>query len=183
MQTDGTPQQQQRQGRKDSSVKRQKATSGQKHVHFAGAFEIDNPGLDGKRVQAYSREQPTATKKVFLEGYTDSPEFSRFANPIVHNNQDADDDRDYIAPPKFANYQSPMDRQKADPLEFRRMASFGAHLQANATTNGKSHNAGTPPVHPTVGTSQAHILEDVEDLVDEDDDEEPEDDTFEFLLK
>lgn len=183
MQVDGTTQQQ-RKGRENSPPKRQKAIMEEKHVHFGGAFEAGTLVSGGKRVRVHGQRPPGAAKN-FFERYTDSPEFSRFANPVVRNNQDGDDDDgdDYIAPPKFANYQSPMDRQKADPLEFRRLASFGAHLQAKANPVCEGFNGARLPVQSAVAAGQASMAEDDEDLVDEDDDEEPEDDTFEFLLK
>lgn len=181
MQVDDTTQQQ-RKARENSAPKRQKAIMEEKHVHFGGAFEAEDPALGDKRVRAHGQRPPGAAKN-FLEGYTDSPEFSRFPNPVVHKNQEGDDDEDdYIAPPKFANYQSPMDRPKADPLEYRRLASFGAHLQTKATLLFEGFNGARLPVQSAVPAGQAPMAEDDEDVMDEDD-EEPEDDTFEFLLK
>lgn len=155
-----------------------------KHVHFAGAFRRGDLDADGKRVQVYGQGLPGAAK-TFLEGYSDSPEFSRVQNPVVHSDQDADDDDDdYIGPSKFANYLSPMDRQRADPLEFRRMASLGAYRRAYTNTSGisKSHDEDIIPTQSANIASQASNAEGSEDLMDEDD-EEPEDDTFEFLMK
>lgn len=180
MQANGTTQKQQKR-REDNPPKRQKVATEEKHVHFGGAFECDALVSDGKSVRACG-QRPPSTAKNFFEEYTDSPEFSRFANPVVHNNQSADDDDgDYVAPPKFANYQSPMDRPKADPLEYRRLASFGAHLQAKANPVGQGHNGARLSEQPAV-VNQAPMAENNEDPMDEDD-EEPEDDTFEFLWK
>ncbi|ROV88765.1 hypothetical protein VMCG_10082 [Cytospora schulzeri] len=181
MQVDGTTQQQ-RKGRKNSPPKRQKAIMEEKHVQFGGILEGGNLAPDGKRVGT-KQGRPKAAKN-FFEGYTDSPEFSRFSNPVVQKTQDGDDDdEDYIAPPKFANYQSPMDRRKADPFELRRLASFGAHLQARAQLGGECFNGARLPTQSAVAASLAPVVEDDEYVMDEDDDEEPEDDTFEFLLK
>lgn len=179
MQANGTTQNQQKR-REDNPPKRQKAATTEKHVHFGGVFECGNLASDGKCVRVRS-QKPPSTAKTFLEGYTDSPEFSRFANPVVDNSQNTnDDDQEYIAPPKFANYQSPMDRPKADPLEYRRLASFGAHLQAQANLV-ESHNGARLPVQPAFTASHASMALNGEDPMDEDD--EPEDDTFEFLFK
>lgn len=184
MQADG-PTQQQQEGREDSPPKRQKDATEERHVHFAGAFEVEDLNADGKRVQVYGQGLPGIPKRVFLEGYTNSPEFSRIINPVVHHNPDAnDDDQNYMVPSKFANYQSPMDRQKADPLELRRMATFGAHLQAKAKPPVQGHNENLLPDESADAARQAPIVEKEEDLLmDEEDDEEPEDDTFEFLLR
>lgn len=122
-------------------------------------------------------------KKVFFERYTDSPEFSRVRNPVVHvrNRRELDDVIDPTS--KLANYQSPMDRRRWEPTDLRRMAVFGAQKQAHAdaiTKNQRKPSAGKA----AVSTDPSFLTRDSEDLLDDDDDDEegPEDDTFEFLL-
>ncbi|KAG6354729.1 hypothetical protein INS49_003810 [Diaporthe citri] len=131
---------------------------------------------------------PAVTEKeVFFERYTDSPEFSRVRNPVVHmrNRTRLDDDEDasdVIDPSsKLANYQSPMDRLKWDPMDLRRLAAFGAHKQAYANTATKNHDK--PKAVKTAHSVDLDLLVDDEENLEDDDDEEPEDDTFEFLLK
>lgn len=95
---------------------------------------------------------------------------------------DDEDDSDLVDPSsKFANYQSPMDRLKRDPMDLRRLAAFGAHRLANTNAATKDiEKTGAATTVPSVG--RGSFAEDEEISVD-DDDEEPEDDTFEFLLK
>lgn len=125
-------------------------------------------------------------KKVFFERYSDSPEFSRVQNPVVHTRNrttlDDEDASDVIDPSsKLANYQSPMDRLKWDPMDLRRLAAFGANKQANANPATNIHDK-SKAARPALSAEPLLLLEDEEHSVDEDD-EEPEDDTFEFLLK
>lgn len=153
-------------------------------------------------MQVYDQGLPGEAKETFFEGYTDSPEFSRFENPVVHHRQDPDDDddddQDYVGPSKLANYLSPMDRPKADVLDFRRMAIFGAHRQAQTSIffgRPTGHDEVIPSVEPADAaenattqaaenaTTQASHADIPDGLVDDDDDEEPEDDTFEFLMR
>lgn len=142
---------------------------------------------DGPHVRSSPDGYPVVTeKKVFFERYSDSPEFSRVKNPVVHTRNemgpDDEDASDVIDPSsKLANYQSPMDRLKWDPMDLRRLAAFGAHKQANANTATKNHEK-SKAVDPALSAGPLLLLEDEEHSVDGDD-EEPEDDTFEFLLK
>ncbi|KAK7739643.1 hypothetical protein SLS53_005610 [Cytospora paraplurivora] len=174
--------QQQKTGEGSQSEK-QKAATAQKHVHFAGVFDGGKMDLDGQHVRVNGQSPPRTGRKVFLEGYTDSPEFTHVENPVVHLEDADSDEQDYVGPSKFANYQSPMDRKKSDPLEYLRMASFGAQRQATASSFSRGFHEDPAPAEPIDAPSQVLIVEEVGDLMDEDDDEEPEDDTFEFLLK
>lgn len=146
-------------------------------VHTADDPPERSPGL----------ASPAVTEnQVFFERYTDSPEFSRVKNPVVHmrNRMDPNDEdaSDVIDPTsKLANYQSPMDRLKSDPMDLRRLAAFGAHKQASASIAITKHDkSGTGNTAPGV---ERVLSEDDEESSVGDDDEEPEDDTFEFLLK
>lgn len=146
------------------------------------AYSADDPHM-----RSSPHGYPAATEKeVFFERYTDSPEFSRVKNPVVHMRNrtrlDDEDASDVIDPSsKLANYQSPMDRLKWDPMDLRRLAAFGAHKQAYANTATKNHDE-SKAVKPAHGARRDLLVEDDENTEDEDD-EEPEDDTFEFLLK
>lgn len=140
---------------------------------------------DDSRMRSSGHPYPAFTKKVFFERYSDSPEFARINNPVMgmrHQPElDDEDDSDVVDPSsKLANYQSPMDRLKRDPLGLRRLAAFGAHKQANADVATKD-NKKTRAVTTVPSVDLGSFAEDKEISVD-DDDEEPEDDTFEFLL-
>lgn len=183
MQADGITQQL-KMGGEGNQSKKQKAATAQKHVHFAGAFDGEKRNLDSPRVRVNGQSTPKSGKKVFLEGYTDSPEFTHVENPVVQLEDADSDEQEYTGPSKFANYQSPMDRKKADPLEYLRMASFGAQRQATASLFSRGFYEDPTPAEPVDAPRQVPIVEKIGDLMDEDDDdEEPEDDTFEFLLK
>lgn len=153
-----------------------------KRVHFSTASVANNT-----RMRSSGHVPPAVVgKKVFFEGYSDSPEYSRVNNPVVHMRDspetEDEDDGDYVDPSsKFANYQSPMDRQKWVPMDLRRLAVFGAQKQAN--TNAAIRNdEKTRAAESTPSIDQSVLAGDEENLTDEDDDER-EDDTFEFLLK
>lgn len=139
----------------------------------------------GPHIRSSAHGYPAVTeKKVFFERYSDSPEFSRVKNPVVHTRTrtelDDEDASDVIDPSsKLANYQSPMDRLKWDPMDLRRLAAFGAHKKANANTATDNHDK-SKAMKPSFSADSVLLIEDEEDS---DDDEEPEDDTFEFLLK
>lgn len=146
------------------------------------------PG-DDSHIPSSPHGYPAVTeKKVFFERYSDSPEFSRVKNPVVHmrarTRLDDEDASDVIDPSsKLANYQSPMDRLKWDPMDLRRLAAFGAHKQAYANTATKNHDK-SKAVKTAHNVDPDLLVEDEENPEDDDDDdEEPEDDTFEFLLK
>ncbi|KAJ0117381.1 hypothetical protein J7T55_003795 [Diaporthe amygdali] len=169
----------------DGPLKRARTRMRDRHVHFSTASTASDLGI-----RSPSLGTPAVAEKVFFEGYSDSPEFSRVKNPVVHRPElDDEDDSDYIDPSsKLANYQSPMDRPKWnlmdphnwDPTDLRRLAAFGAHKQANANAaimNDEKPRAATSA--PSLDQSFADVEE---ELMDEDD-EEPEDDTFEFLRK
>lgn len=148
-----------------------------RQVHPSTARTADEPHI---------RSPHVTEKEVFFERYSDSPEFSRVKNPVVHVRNraglDDEDDSDVIDPSsKLANYQSPMDRLKWDPLDLRRLAAFGAHKLANANTATNNHDK-SKAVEPALVADRVLLVEDEESSVDEDD-EAPEDDTFEFLLK
>lgn len=146
------------------------------------AYPADDP-----HIRSSPRGYPAVTeKKVFFERYSDSPEFSRVKNPVVHmrNRMRADDEdaSDVIDPSsKLANYQSPMDRLKWDPMDLRRLAAFGAHKRANANTATKNHDRSKAV--KTAQSADRDLLVEDEENPEDDDDEEPEDDTFELLLK
>lgn len=137
----------------------------------------------GPQIRSSARGYPAVTKKkVFFERYSDSPEFSRVKNPVVHTRNrtelDDEDASDVIDPTsKLANYQSPMDRLKRDPMDLRRLAAFGAHKKANASTATDNHDKSKAVA--SFSADSVLLIDDEEDS----DDEEPEDDTFEFLLK
>lgn len=141
---------------------------------------------DDHGLRSSGHRHPAVTdKKVFFERYTDSPEFSRVKNPVVHVRNrawlDDEDASDVIDPTsKLASYQSPMDRRNWEPMDLRRLAVFGAHKQANANASTKDQQR-TSAVK-TAARAETSFLARDESSVD-DDDEEPEDDTFEFLLK
>lgn len=173
-------QQQQQQGkpkeRKDSPPKRVRTgmQDSQAEPSRADAADDPDPRSPGQRYPAVTE------KKVFFERYTDSPEFSRVRNPVVHvrNRRELDDVIDPTS--KLANYQSPMDRRKWDPMDLRRVAVFGAQKQANADTK----NQRKPSTEKVVSSDSSLFAGNAEKLVEDDDDDEegPEDDTFEFLL-
>lgn len=179
-------QQQQKQGRpkerQDSPPKRARTEIQDSQVQPSEADAADDPRPrpSGQRYAAVTG------KKVFFERYSDSPEFSRFKNPVVQMRNrtrlDDEDASDVIDPTsKLANYQSPMDRRTWNPMDLRRLAVFGAHKQANA--NAITKNQQKSSAEKTAASSDPSFFAgDWENLVD-DEDEEPGDDTFEFLLK
>jgi hypothetical protein len=96
---------------------------------------------------------------------------------------DEDEDASDVIDPtsKLANYQSPMDRRKWDPMDLRRLAVFGAQKEARANAITKDQQKSrtekiTADIDPSLWAEDL-------DMLDYDDDEEPEDDTFEFLLR
>lgn len=180
-----TQEQQEQRGRpkerQDSPPKRArtKRQESQLQLSKADAADAPSPRSSGHRYPAITE------KRVFFERYTDSPEFSRVKNPVVHVRNrtwlDDEDASDVIDPTsKLANYQSPMDRRTWEPMDLRRLAVFGAHRQANANANTKNQKESSAV--KTAARVETSFLARDENSVD-DDDEEPEDDTFEFLLK
>lgn len=141
---------------------------------------------DGPQIRSFPHGYPAVTeRKVFFERHSNSPEFSRVKNPVVHTRNktvfDDEDVSDVIDPSsKLANYQSPMDRLKWDSMDLRRLAAFGAHKKANANTATDNHDK-SKAMGPSFSADSVLLIEDEENS--DDDDEEPEDDTFEFLLK
>lgn len=186
----GTAQQQQQQGRpkerKDSPPKRTRTEMQDSQVEHSTADAADGP-----EPRSPGKTYPAVTeKRVFFERYTDSPEFLRVRNPVVHvrNRRELNDVIDPTS--KLANYQSPMDRRKWAPIDLRRVAVFGAQKLANADAINKNQRK--------LSTEQADVSSnlslfagngenladdgDDEDEDDDDDEEGPDDDTFEFLL-
>lgn len=177
-------QQQQQRGRpkerQDSPPKRTRTERKESRVQPSKADAADDHSL-----RSSGHRYPAVTeKKVFFERYTDSPEFSRVKNPVVHVRNrtwlDDEDASDVIDPTsKLANYQSPMDRRQWEPMDLRRLAVFGAHKQAHANASAKDQQKSSAV--QTAARVETSFLARDENSVD-DDDEEPEDDTFEFLL-
>lgn len=165
--------------RKDSPPKRARTETQESQVEASEADAADDadPRSPGQMHPAVTE------KKVFFERYTDSPEFSRVKNPVVHA-RNRTGLEDVIDPnSKLANYQSPMDRRKRDPMDLRRIAVFGAQKLANADTSTKNQQKSKAEKADTSFDSSISA-EDVENMLDDDDDDDegPEDDTFEFLL-
>lgn len=177
-------QQQQKQGRlkerQDSPPKRVRSQMQDSQVELSKGEAADDPDP-----RSPGQTYPAVTEKpVFFERYTDSPEFSRVRNPVVHvrNRRDLDDVIDPTS--KLVNYQSPMDRRKFDPTDLRRVAVFGAQKQTDEITKNQRQSS-TEKAAVTLGPSlfagNGENLVDDDD--DDDDDDEGPDDTFEFLLK
>lgn len=104
---------------------------------------------------------PLANKNVFLEKYTDSPEFTRIDNPVVYMEEEMLPEED-----------EEQTHLRRHPLSQVMNAEDEQSLQTGPSRNPDSEQCG----------GKGAPIE-ISDDGEEDEDEEPDDDTFEFLLR
>lgn len=143
---------------------------------------------------------PTLAKKkdVFLESYTDSPEFPYIDNPVVYMEEELLPEEQGLSPIQLQPMPSPRGSVRArhplsqvsfpesspSPQDTRHvMPAQGSIIENSASDTKYLIPAVTRPTALKEADKVVIVIDDDEDEEDCEDDEEPEDDTFEFLLR
>lgn len=157
-----------------------KQATNEKRVHFQDQLiDFGDEPATPVAIKA-ARSKVAARKSVFLENYTDSPEFTHVDNPIVYMEKEVlPEERGFPLLKSVAHLAreprrgAPKGVKKLDPP--RRAHPLSQVKNASPDVSQRSGAAAAETI-----TISDDDEEDVE-IYDEEDEEEPEDDTFDFL--